>query len=722
MDIRRILALCIIVIVATACPRTKPPEANGAYTPVNRAGSAAPDNDPVIAQAQNVVLNLNVFDPAAQQITLPLFDGVTVTATRDRTSTSQYGTMWTGALSNVPGGRLMFVRRGDIVVADIFAGRSTYQIRYRGDGVHSIRKLDPRKFLPEADPTPVNAKNNPEQDTCTSDPPSEIDAMIVYTDDARAAAGGNDAMEAEVFLALEAANQAYINSNISQRLRLVYTGEVTYTETGNVTTDRDALKNPSDGIIDNVHTLRNAHAADIVAMITQTSSACGQSFIMTTVGNTMESSAFGAVKRSCSATNFSYAHEMAHIMAARHDWPTDPTANIPYAYNHGFFNAAPTAPGTPWRTVMSYDNSTCAAAGGCTRVQYFSNPNVNFPAGGDPMGSTTGQQADNHLVLNNTALTVANFRCSSPSAPNVWMKDTWNDTGLEPDPATAAEDMWKSPYIWIRNSQDTTLTAQHMHENPIAGATNWVYVKMQNGGSAAASGNLELYFANANVSLTWPGGWTLLTSIPVSGFAAHSSHIVEAQWPSTPGPGHFCMVARWVSAADPMTTPEGADIGANTRNNNNIVWRNLNIVSSGDEDSFFIDNPTRNRLVSTIVFRAPKDAPNFLETGSLEVRLDPKLLGIWSGKGSGFTRDGDVLRITGAKTASIEGVVLPPAFRAAVSVRFKPLATTPRTTFYVDAVHVTSADNKAGARDIGGVSWEVHTELNYKPGTTVQQR
>ena len=38
--------------------------------------------------------------------------------------------------------------------------------------------------------------------------------------------------------------------------------------------------------------------------------------------------------------------------------------------------------------------------------------------------------------------------------------------------------------------------------------------------------------------------------------------------------GHFCLLARWVSATDPITG-EGADITANVRNSNNIVWRNL---------------------------------------------------------------------------------------------------------------------------------------------------
>ena len=53
-------------------------------------------------------------------------------------------------------------------------------------------------------------------------------------------------MEATVLLSVEETNQSYIHSNITQRLHLVHMAEVTYVESGDATTDRDALQNPSD--------------------------------------------------------------------------------------------------------------------------------------------------------------------------------------------------------------------------------------------------------------------------------------------------------------------------------------------------------------------------------------------------------------------------------------------------------------------------------------------
>jgi hypothetical protein len=123
-----------------------------------------------------------------------------------------------------------------------------------------------------------------------------------------------------LFLALEETNQSYINSNVTQRLRLVHMEEVSYTETGVSMTDRDALKSTSDGILDNAHTLRNSHGADLVILLVESLENCGRAFIMSTVATTFETSAFAVVTRSCATGNFSFGHELAHIMGARHDW------------------------------------------------------------------------------------------------------------------------------------------------------------------------------------------------------------------------------------------------------------------------------------------------------------------------------------------------------------------------------------------------------------------
>ena len=132
---------------------------------------------------------------------------------------------------------------------------------------------------------------------------------------------------------------------------------------------------------------------------------CGIAYIMNPVSVAFAPWGFHVVVRGCATGNFSFGHEFGHIMAARHDRHVDPTDNAPFAFNHGWVSVA-----NGWRTVMAY-NTECAEAGvNCTRLQFWSNPDVQ--RNGVPMGSPAGQPdaADNRATLNATAPTVAAFR------------------------------------------------------------------------------------------------------------------------------------------------------------------------------------------------------------------------------------------------------------------------------------------------------------------------
>lgn len=712
------IALIVFLIPVWHCSSSQPPGQGGFFRETDRKGTVPEERGGPIVRARNVVIDVQQVDPSRSTIEFTAF-GKQFILVRDRVEEIPgKGLIWYGTVRGERGSSAILVRIGETLVANIdTAGGGAYQIRYAGDGIHSFRQIDRSKFENEADPLPAVPRPGPfAADTCSTDPPSDIDVLVAYTTAARTAAGGQNAMEGNVYLAVAETNQSYINSAITQRLRLVHTVEVTYTESGDFFIDLPRLQNGSDTFMDNVPTLRNTHAADVVSLITETGNACGLGYFMATVSNAFENSAYSVAKRSCATGYFSFGHELGHNMAADHDAP-NASGSGAYPYNHGWTETTPTSPATPWRTIMAYQTVPAS-----TRVQYWSNPSVNYPIGGDVMGDAA--TADNHRVLNNTALTVANFRCSSPSTSNVWMKDTWNDTGLEPDPATAAEHMWLSPYIWVRNAQDTGLINQHLHENPELGSTNWAYVKLHNGGATAASGNLELYIANASASLTWPGAWTLIASIPVSGFAAHSSQVVETSW-MPPGVGHYCMVARWSSGSDPMTTPETSDINANVRGNNNLVWRNLNIVNllpdaSGDVEMTVV-NVDRETLGNDLVILPGKGRglASFFGAGETVVELDDLLLQGWTRggeRGTGFKRDGRRFVITSAEGARFENILLIPRHPARVKVTFRRLPTTPKATYRVDIEHRRSAEYARKHQQpavIGGVSYEIHTDRDH---------
>lgn len=722
-----LLALAVLwATLANAQTQRQPQGRPLLLTPTDRAGSVEAKPDPTVIRSQNVTVNIQLLRSKDNgRLSIPLIDGTRLVLIRDRQEqVPKNGLVWYGKVAEQPQSVVILSLIGESLIGNITTqARKIYQVRYIGNGVHSLREIDQSRFPQEGQPIKPDqrAPGQPAADTCATDPPTDIDVMVVYTSAARTGAGGTDAMEASAFLAVAETNQSYINSNITQRLRLAHVEEVTYTESGNINTDLSRLQNGSDGFMDNVQTLRNTFAADTVVLITENGGGfCGLGYMMQTVSNTFESNAYCVVARSCATGYYSFGHELGHNMGADHD-PPNANSTGPYPYNRGFSNTSPSSPATPWRTIMSYNTTPSS-----TRVQYWSNPNVNYPIPGtDAMGNSS--PSDNHRVLNNTALTVANFRCSSPSAGNVWMKDTWNDTGAEPDAHTASEDMWKSPYIWVRNSQDTNLIHQHEHQNPEFGSPNFVYAKLHNGGNTTANGNLEFYYAIAASGLSWQVNWTLVASIPVTSFAAHSTKVVEAQW-NPPQTGHICMIARWVSAADPMTFAETTDINGNVRNNNNIVWRNLNVVDilpdMGGDVSFIVRNVDKESAVFSLVIRSPQNEVenSFIRYGQVIVRLDDGLMKAWrqgGSKGLGFKRQHDKFIVTEATGAVFQNVVMGRGMVGQVYLTFKRLPTTPRRSFIIDAVQLRSRvaspySSKRPEPAIGGVSYEIHTDVSEK--------
>ncbi len=626
------------------------------------------------------------------------------------------GIAWHGRVENDAGSTAVIVENGGAVAGTIFT--STGQYRLGGEeGRVVIERIDSAQFPREGEPIArsgrAEAFADPAADTCTTDSGADIDVMVVYTDDTRAAAGGTAAMEAEVYLAVAVSNQTYVNSNVTQRLRLVHTVEVNYAETGNANTDLNWLQGNA-----GIQTLRNTFAADNVVMLTQTSNYCGLAYFMSSVGNGFNPYAYGVVLRSCASGNLSFPHELGHNMSAAHDWSND-AGTLPYLFGHGFQKPTPSVSVVqPWRTVMAY---ACSGVT-CGRIPYWSNPNVFYPGPtADAMGVTGGTQpADNAQVLNLTALTVANFRCSSAGRADVWMKDRWNDTGAEPEPLTAGLPMWESPYIWIRNSQDATLAHQHEHQNPEFGSPNWAYVKLHNGGPAR-TGNLELWVAQASAGLTWQGSWTQVGSIPTT-IAAGSTRIVEVPWPTLPGTGHYCLVARWVAASDPMNT-EGPDINANTIANNNIVWRNVNIVTPDPLETFSmrIENPTRLPTRTTLRFHLPRNANqrSFASVGEMEFELDERLASlaaenvrpvglVRTRRGWSFARDAEV--------AELSGLLLDPGQGGVVNVRLRRTAGSAPADVYRlrveqwrDPRQGDDREAAAGPLLVGGVSYDIRT-------------
>ena len=368
-------------------------------------------------------------DPATGQPSTPhtlvlnLFEDVVFTGIVEHVEPTASGHALWGSLEGVELGTMTMVVNGEIVVGTVRTPSEVYTIRTAGDGKYVIRQIDESSLPPPAEPLEVPPSSpgiRPKTDDGADplDDGSVIDVMVVYTPLAKHRHGGRAGIEALIDLFVTETNQAFANSGVTHRIRLVLREEVDYVEDGSSALQR--LRNDSDGSMDHIHELRDVYAADLVHLVVGRTGGfyCGKA---ASVGGD-ESYGFAITGSSCGGITF--AHELGHNMGLHHDRYV---VGVPLTGSHyGYVNQRafePDAPGSSrWRTIMAY-NDQCAeddAVIGCPRVSYFSNPEKTY--NGDPMGvpvdhPSTGVDgpADAVGTLDNRREITANFRLSSVS-------------------------------------------------------------------------------------------------------------------------------------------------------------------------------------------------------------------------------------------------------------------------------------------------------------------
>jgi uncharacterized delta-60 repeat protein len=208
----------------------------------------------------------------------------------------------------------------------------------------------------------------------------------------------------------------------------------------------------------------------------------------------------------------------------------------------------------------------------------------------------------NYQFYNNigrNSISRLNLNCNLSPTFDLIVKDSSDDTGIEPNTVTPY--MWMSDNIWIRNYNDNGLE----HQNPVYSATgnaNFIRVRVINNSCITSLGNeqLKLYWAKASTALSYPNPWMGGITYPPTGANMGSpigtlnipvlqpgeETILTFPW-IVPNPNdygtdgdqwHFCLLARITATNDPMTSTETTDLNANVRNSNNIAWKNVTVV------------------------------------------------------------------------------------------------------------------------------------------------
>lgn len=321
--------------------------------------------------------------------------------------------MWSGTLDGIDHGSAAFVVRDGVLVGQVASPHAVYRIGYAPDGTQVIEQIDSealpresRPIIPAATADSPSTNVGAEIPDVASDTASQIDVMVLYTAAARAVAGGAAAMRAEVDLFIGLANQAYANTDLVQRLRLVYTGEIAITET---TGDQDLTNlrgNPT------VARLRSLTRADVVSLITDhgpTSTVCGIGYLMIANSTGFAPNAFSVVERDCATTIQTFTHELGHNMGAHHDPFVATGDSTMFAYSHGYVDLV-----GKFRTIMAYPDQCSVAGLSCPRIVSFSSP--LFTSGGHAIG--TALTSDNSRTLSQTGNTVANFNTALVGPPS----------------------------------------------------------------------------------------------------------------------------------------------------------------------------------------------------------------------------------------------------------------------------------------------------------------
>lgn len=251
----------------------------------------------------------------------------------------------------------------------------------------------------------------------TTSTPTNIDIMIVYTADAEVAAFlESENIEFVIAQSMNLSQTALDNSGIPITLRLVHTYK---TELDLTQPSGEQLRlltaspsfNPfgiQDGILDEVHALRDQYGADLVTLYSDVSDTGGIAWVGT---NRNGSPDFGfSLNRVRQAHNsYTVVHELGHNMGNFHSRTqavqTAPATGGVFHESVGYQDLVDSI-----ATVMAY------TTGGLTRVPYFSNPSLTFD--GTILGSNSVSLVTNSsLSLKRIKNAIASYRKTATEAP-----------------------------------------------------------------------------------------------------------------------------------------------------------------------------------------------------------------------------------------------------------------------------------------------------------------
>ena len=132
------------------------------------------------------------------------------------------------------------------------------------------------------------------------------------------------------------------------------------------------------------------------------------------------------------------------------------------------------------------------------------------------------------------------------------------------------DNWYTSPDVWVRHNPDGGL----IHQEPIEGETNTVYVRLRNRGQFATSGTLDVYWIESSLGVRC-GDWAPIGTVSFGALLPGEVRIVSTEWVPTRS-GHTCLQTVIDAAGDPFDA--GLECAPQwVPYDNNVSWRNVEI-------------------------------------------------------------------------------------------------------------------------------------------------
>ncbi|WP_150050976.1 reprolysin-like metallopeptidase [Methylomonas rhizoryzae] len=238
-----------------------------------------------------------------------------------------------------------------------------------------------------------------------------VDLMVLYTTENQTA----DYAKQRIQYLVDVSNQAYQDSGINMRLRLVHTQKTHYSEASANATALFDLANDN-GAFAGTAALRNQYGADLVVLFrplhAATAGSCGTTYVgFANGGDAQANTGFGTIGDGyskdeddsffCGSNTFT--HELGHSFGTVHDREYSSFAGkFDYSYAWGVDES--------FGTIMSYKGPA---------LMLFATPDLSSECAGAPCGFAEGDAnaSDQAKTINYTAPLVAAYRPTTVSVP-----------------------------------------------------------------------------------------------------------------------------------------------------------------------------------------------------------------------------------------------------------------------------------------------------------------